>query len=205
MNRPKTTHLALPSSALFVAQGIAWAFDLRSDANCRPTTTNQTDASAENLRPQTWPRDVESSRPAIVMTQAVYTRVLAELLRLAPEAGGALIGPKDTELVTHYLPNDGEATPTSFTLDHTTLNRQLATLGEAGLDLKGIVHSHPAGVHSPSRGDWAYLDRLLSNPKNRSATSFSFPIVCDGRMWPYVALRVARGEIVLRSATLILV
>ena len=205
MARDNSIELLLPTSVLILAQGVAWVFDSVSRrAPVLPAKPEETDSALCDCPPRRR-RDVEPARPTLLMTQAVFQRVLAELLRLAPEAGGALIGPRDTELVTHYLPNDGEATPDSFTLDHHTLNRQLAALRDAGLDLKGIVHSHPAGVHSPSSGDLAYIERLLANPRNRSATTLAFPIVCDGRLWPYAAVRGATGEVVLRRANLTLI
>ncbi len=193
--------LLLPTSAVLFAQGVVWFFEQASQRDehtlplcrCRPPMV---------ITPK---QDIGPSRPALQMTQTVYSQLMKDLLRTPPEAGGALIGPRDCELITHYVPNAGERTETSFTLDHETLNRQLARCLEVGLDLKGIVHSHPAGVHSPSSGDRRYLERLLGNPRNQEATTFAFPIVCDGRLWPYVAVRQSREEIGIRQANLTLI
>ncbi|MFO0849903.1 MAG: Mov34/MPN/PAD-1 family protein [Gemmataceae bacterium] len=210
MAAPTPTDLLLPSSAVLFAQGIVWLFEQSSRSEAHTADGGPGDGepalcgcrlrNGEALLPP-----VKPSRPAVLMTQTVYSRLLKHLLRTPPEAGGALIGPRDCELVTHYVPNAGERTETSFTLDHETLNRQLARFLEVGLDLKGIVHSHPAGVHSPSTGDRHYLERLLGNPKNQQATTFAFPIVCDGRLWPYVAVRAGREDIEIRQATLTLI
>lgn len=209
MAAPDPVDLLLPTSALLFAHGVALLFEPRAGRDDRRTPDPRDgEPRVCACRP---PRGiaareaVEPSRPTIQMTQAVYSRVLGHLLRTPPEAGGALVGPRDCELVTHYLPNQGESTEVSFTLDHKTLNRQLAALREAGLDVKGLVHSHPTGAHSPSSGDRRYLERLLGNPKNQDATAFAFPIVCDGRLWPYAAVRVGRDEIAIRHANLTLV
>lgn len=210
MAAPASIDLLLPTSALLFAQGVVLLFEQAGGHAERHEATPPHEGGSHLCHchtpmTATAPPLVEPSRPSILLTQAVYSRLLTHLLRTPPEAGGALIGPRDSELVTHYVPNAGERTDTSFTLDHETLNRQLAALREAGLDLKGIVHSHPAGVHSPSTGDRRYLERLLGNPKNQDATAFAFPIVCDGRLWPYVAVRLSRDEIAIRQANLTLI
>lgn len=196
----------LPATALLLVKGCIWLVEQGTKLPPEPDGDGQPADGLTPCRcPEDRPSDVEPGRPVVLRTQAVYSSVLADLLSTPPEAGGALVGPRDSELITHYAANPGESTETSFTLDHITLNRQLAGWREAGLDLKGIVHSHPAGVHTPSRGDLAYLERLLGNPKNRHAASLAFPIVCDGRLWPYAAVRTGPDEVVLRTANLMLI
>ena len=55
----------------------------------------------------------------------------------------------------------------------------------AGLDIKGIAHSHPSGCYEPSEGDKHYLRKLFSRQKNASAGCFYFPIISDGRIFHF--------------------
>ncbi len=131
--------------------------------------------------------DPEPSRPAMRMTQAAYRAVMAHLTSVAPEAGGMLLGPKGSSLVTHYVPDHkGRATPVSFTVDAKSLNVVLKQYLECDLDAKGLVHSHPAGCNHPSAGDHRYVRRAFANDKNQGLTEFYLPIVCGSELFPYL-------------------
>jgi len=74
-----------------------------------------------------------------------------------------------------------------------------------GLDIKGVVHLHPPGVHSLSSGDLVYAHKIFANPKNRSLDRFLMPIVSDGIMFSYVLIRDGgTGRLCVRSAHLVL-
>ena len=107
----------------------------------------------------------------------------------------------DDPLVTHFVPDsDGTGTAASFRINAASLNRTLRRVKPAGLNGKGLVHSHPSGIPQPSLGDLEYLRELFSLPANAAATQCFMPIICDRRVYPYV---YARGR--LWHAELILV
>ena len=122
------------------------------------------------------------------MTQSAYCDALTHMLAIEPEAAGILLGPaQDDLLVTHFIPDlEGNANPASFRLHAASLNKTLKRVKPAGLNCKGIVHSHPSGICQPSLGDVAYLKDVFKLAANVRATQFFMPIVCDGRMFPYV-------------------
>lgn len=135
------------------------------------------------------------------ITQPALHAALDYLSRHTPEVAGILVGPaNDDLLVTDFFPDKtGNGTPVSFTLGVAELNRTLRRLKRAGLNCKGIAHSHPAGFTAPSFGDLAYLRQMFALPQNAAAGSFYLPIVCRGRLYPYVfsAGHVWHAELIL--------
>lgn len=119
-----------------------------------------------------------------------------------PEAAGILVGPVDDEpLVTRFIPDHiGRGSAVAFELHAPFLNHILQQLKPQGLTGKGLIHSHPTGVKCPSSGDLEYFRRLFARPGNAQATHLFVPIVCDGRLHPYVFT----GESVV-PATLVVV
>lgn len=143
--------------------------------------------------------------PVIMLTQAVYHSALEVLNQHVPEACGLLLGPRDCELVTHFLfDGKGKSTPVSFTLDAESLNEAIRPYLACRMDVKGIIHSHPIGLNTPSRGDLTYLKRLWARPRNRDTNEFFFPIVCNKQLFPYV-VRPVEDTLQVVPAHLILV
>ncbi len=139
--------------------------------------------------------------PVMKITQPALHSLLDYLLTCEPEAAGLLVGPKnDDVLVTDFVPDlTGRGTPGSFELGTDALNDLLKRIKPAGINCKGIAHSHPAGIAAPSHGDLIYLRRIFGLPGNSAAVQFYMPIVCGGRLYPYVYTqgRVWRAELVL--------
>lgn len=141
--------------------------------------------------------------PPMRMLQSAYMDIMGHLSEVVPEAGGMLLGPKGTSVVTHYFIDEkGKATAASFTLDAVGLNRMLKKALACNLDCKGLVHSHPPGCTRPSGGDLAYVRKSFANEKNSGLTEFLLPIFCDGILIPYL-IRPREPEIV-QMAQLIL-
>lgn len=128
--------------------------------------------------------------PVIQISSPAYFALMEYLTARSPEAAGILVGPKDHHVVTHFVPDDtGDASPVSFTLGHLRLNELLATFLPAGLDAKGIVHSHPSGCTNLSVGDVLYAERCFNLPKNKSLERLLLPLVVGNRFYPYVIFR----------------
>lgn len=136
------------------------------------------------------------------ITQSAHREMLDYLLSRRPEAAGILLGPvQDDLLVTHFLPDEeGTGTSVSFHINAPGINRILKRVRPAGLNGKGLAHTHPPGIPQPSYGDLTYLRQLFGLPGNAAAQQCFMPIVCDRRVYPYV---YARGR--LWVAELILV
>jgi hypothetical protein len=102
---------------------------------------------------------------------AFYDNVLDEvndfITAAEPERGGALMGPVRQSAISLFLPDrHGAVTGVTYTASP-DLRRRVAELERANpnLELKGIVHSHPAGMDHPSGGDHrAYATSLQKAP-----------------------------------------
>ncbi len=126
--------------------------------------------------------------------QPAYLSTMNYLCSRPPEAAGVLFGlQQDDLLVTEFVPDEsGRGTAVAVELDAATLNGVLKEKKSRGLTCVGIVHSHPRGVIQPSHGDVTYFQQLFGRPANEDAQHLFVPIVCDGRMFPYV---FARGRV----------
>lgn len=141
------------------------------------------------------------------MPRAVYEEVIEILGSVPPEACGMLLGPKrHGSLITHFVRDEsGASSPTMFRIDGERMTEALKPYLAAGLDVKGICHSHPSGCYRPSDGDLTYLRKLFANHKNASAhaAAFYFPIISDGQVFHF-AYDSAAGKRGLRPAKLAL-
>jgi proteasome lid subunit RPN8/RPN11 len=119
--------------------------------------------------------------PVVRMTATAYRSILCAIGRRPPESGGLLIGPVAVGIVTHFHFDDsGVCTGGTYSPDHLTLGRLMrARWLPAGLDMKGVVHSHPASLDRLSLKDLEYIRRLLA--ANPDMDEFVAPIVLPGR------------------------
>lgn len=171
----------------------------------RDLTTDEepeTDENSARERPVPEPATVD---PVLKITQSAYRECMHELTSRRPESGGMLLGPtEDDDLVTVYIHDEnGKATAASFTIDEVRLNFILSQFRDRGLNCKGLIHSHPAGVTSPSAGDLEYVRKVFANGNNESAGQFFLPIVCDDRMSPYLVRQDAPNRILTAQLRLV--
>ncbi len=109
----------------------------------------------------------------------VLRAVDAELGGHPPERGGALLGPRQRPVLTHFVPDPGAAaTSTSYEPSRALAARVNELEREADLELKGIVHSHAAGLDRPSDQDLRELAAGLR--LNPHLASYLGPIVSRG-------------------------
>ncbi|QDV48501.1 hypothetical protein [Gimesia fumaroli] len=150
---------------------------------------------------------VSGFSPILKMTQSAYREIMDDLVELPfrREKAGMLLGPsEEDDLVTHYIPDkNGRATYSSFTLDAASLNKTLRKYKGVALNCKGVVHVHPPGVLQPSLGDLVYVAQLFANPKNKEATQVMLPIICNGRLYPYLIHAESPREVLIPRLILI--
>ena len=156
---------------------------------------------------ETHSSDLDGSVVRFFMIRAVYEEMLTVLGSVPPEACGMLLGPAShSSLITHFVPDaSGISSPTTFHIDGKRMTEAIKPFIGAGLDVKGICHSHPSGCYRPSGGDLTYLKRLFSNNKNATSatTNFYFPIISDNQIFHFAYDRTA-SEDALKSAKLAL-
>ncbi|MBN2456392.1 MAG: Mov34/MPN/PAD-1 family protein [Sedimentisphaerales bacterium] len=93
------------------------------------------------------------------------------------ESGAILLGPAGSNAITHfYYDRGGNSTATSYSPDYTTLNKKLRRRWRpAGLEIKGIAHSHGGDLNNLTYGDMRYIKRLMS--RNPQMSMFVAPVV----------------------------
>ncbi|HEY6005669.1 MAG TPA: ThiF family adenylyltransferase [Anaeromyxobacter sp.] len=97
-----------------------------------------------------------------------------------PERGGALLGPRGRPLVSRFLPDPEAAASSASWAPSRALDAGVKALErDEGLELKGVVHSHPRGLDHPSEQDVRELAEGLRR---------------NGHMPCYLAPVITRGE-----------
>lgn len=101
----------------------------------------------------------------------VIEAVYSSIGQLPAETGGILGAAEGTAHIAHYLFEvSSRNSSVTYTPDHQELNRIFSQeWGPQGIRLRGFVHSHPAGMTSPSEGDRVYAGRILENIPDLSA------------------------------------
>ena len=177
-------------------------------SDCEPARAPATDEKPETDDDSVRDRPVPETatvEPVLKMTQSAFLECMHELTSRRPESGGMLLGPvDDDDLVSVYIHDkNGKATAASFTIDEVRLNVILHRFRERGLNCKGLIHSHPAGVTSPSGGDLAYVRKVFANDNNQAAGQFFLPIICGDRMYPYLVRQDAPHRILTAQLRLV--
>jgi molybdopterin/thiamine biosynthesis adenylyltransferase/proteasome lid subunit RPN8/RPN11 len=116
---------------------------------------------------------------AVRVLDAVLRAIEEEIAAHPHERGGALVGPRGVPLVTELVPDpDGATTAASYRPSRALDARVKALERDEGVELKGIVHSHPPLFDAPSAQDAAELVEGLR---------------CNGHLALYLAPIVTRG------------
>lgn len=101
----------------------------------------------------------------VVFLAGVIADIEKEIAAYAPERGGLLVGPIGVPVVSSFVP-DPEAAATSVTYSPSGRVSALAheIQQRPGMEVKGIIHSHPGMMNYPSGGDQRsfvnWLDRF---------------------------------------------
>src|SRR5262249_49931827 len=128
--------------------------------------------------------------PLMRLTQSAYQQIMREIGTKAPELGGILLGPVNESIATHFvLDETGNGSAVSWTFGHNRINELLREYVPLNLDMKGFVHSHPAGASSLSAQDINDFRKPFANGKNEHLAEVWAPIVVANRLIPYLFLR----------------
>ena len=117
--------------------------------------------------------------PVVRVLDSVVRSIEEQIAAHPPERGGALLGPRDCAVITHFLHDDEAETTATTYRPSRTLNEQVKDLERGtSLELKGLIHSHPGGLDHPSAQDTRELGVGLH---------------LNGHMGSYLALIVTSG------------
>lgn len=111
-----------------------------------------------------------------VLTDGVEREIASRVGEPAPEKGGALLGPRLSNLISRFI-YDEEAQTTAVTYTPSKFLRDAVGRAERdlGLVFKGIVHSHPSDSDQLSGGDMETIAKFFD--ANPALASFYCPII----------------------------
>ena len=82
----------------------------------------------------------------LIFTDGVKGKILSALGQHAPERGGALFGPRNSNLITHFIEDtEGQTTSSSYRRSAGLTGRVQAIESGEPVHYRGIAHSHPDG------------------------------------------------------------
>jgi len=120
------------------------------------------------------------SQTTYCISTAVYKQIHDKIGKHQPELGGMLGGSRKDRTITHFHFDAGADTSGgTYSPDTNTLNQVLSGWNDQGIDLVGMVHSHPKNFMHPSYGDEIYAKAFLKACKDMDA--FFMPIVQSER------------------------
>ncbi|MBM4103123.1 MAG: hypothetical protein FJ263_03610 [Planctomycetes bacterium] len=111
------------------------------------------------------PQKVNDNRSDAVvnMTRETFDKMMFSICPRPAETGGLILGPLGSNDGTDFFFDaGGSITGTSYAPDCVTIVKKLKEEWiPAGIDLKGIAHSHPGKLDRLTTEDMAYIKRLL--------------------------------------------
>ncbi len=98
----------------------------------------------------------------LVLGQGVRSAVVEHARRAAPtEACGLFAGRPGHEVVSHFFPTTNTTpSPVSFTVDPREMLETERRADQLGLEIMGVMHSHPATDAYPSATDISHATRF---------------------------------------------
>ena len=135
------------------------------------------------------------ARPDFIISKDVRRQIIRVLGHHKPERGGLLGGCRSSGAITHFWHDQTPrlANASTYEPDHVAANAVLRTWNAQGVDLVGMVHSHPGTFSRPSSADCEYARRILEHIP--AMHQFFMPIVLtrpdarQARLHPYVVRR----------------
>ena len=94
-----------------------------------------------------------ASESKYIMTAEVYEQIKNTIGTRKPEQGGILGSSDGIHIDHYYYDKTADRTSASYTMDAKALNEVIHKWNDNGIQLIGIIHSHPQGCTRPSYGD----------------------------------------------------
>ena len=88
-----------------------------------------------------------------IITAEVYDQIKRTIGTRKPEQGGILGSSDGVHIDHYYFDKTADRTAASYTMDAKALNEVIHEWNDNGIQLVGIIHSHPQGCTKPSYGD----------------------------------------------------
>ena len=88
-----------------------------------------------------------------IITAEVYDQIKKTIGTRKPEQGGILGSSDGIHIDHYYFDKTADRTSASYTMDAKALNEVIHGWNDNGIQLVGIIHSHPQGCTKPSFGD----------------------------------------------------
>ena len=132
----------------------------------------------------------------LYITTSVIDDIERDIARYQPERGGALLGIVGKPIITHFILDYQGITSGASYLPSPQLTQQVQRLElTQGLELKGVIHSHPGGLDRPSGPDEEAIHEGLNI--NSHLEYFIAPIVTLIRHSGYSdhELKLSNGKI----------
>ena len=141
----------------------------------------------------TWAWGSRAQNPAsdgYIMTAEVYEQIRRTIGTRKPEQGGILGSSAGIHIDYYYFDKTADRTAASYTMDVKALNEVIHRWNDNGIQLVGIIHSHPQGCTRPSYGDMETAKHIIETIDVRG--KFFTPIVQvsprlngDIKLYPY--------------------
>lgn len=148
--------------------------------NCK--SSEQADLSTGNPQRQINlvppPQGICTKNKAVInMMREAFDKAMLAICSRPAESGGLLLGQVGTnDVCDFFFDAGGNFTGASYSPDYVTLNKKLKEEWiPAGIDYKGVVHSHPGSLDTLTDEDLIYIQRLLK--ANSDMPMFIAPII----------------------------
>ena len=112
------------------------------------------------MKCNTYKKDMKSNSPWVI-TAEVYGEIQRTIGCRRPEQGG-ILGSSDGKHIDHYyFDKTASRSSASYTMDTKALNEVIHRWNDNGVQLVGIIHSHPQGIIQPSLGDMETAKHII--------------------------------------------
>lgn len=96
-----------------------------------------------------------------IITAEVYRQIRQTLGTRKPEQGGILGSSDGLHIDHYYFDKTASRTSASYTMDADALNKVIHEWNDNGIQLVGLIHSHPQGCIKPSYGDMKTAGHII--------------------------------------------
>ena len=197
-------HLVRAISAWALGQsGNKKALDVLKKAQLDDTNHLVRNEARNAIEKLTSKKVVSSTNGKFKITRSTIDEIRKTIGSRAPEQGGMLGSKNGSGTVTDfYFDRTGSSTPVAFTVGHKELTQVLKTQWKpAGIELIGMIHSHPSGVRHLTGADIEYAEKFLN--KDPQLDQLLTPIVVntgkdgeDMEILPFAVVRDGNGSTV---------